>query len=148
MRISTGNFDSVFFLGIKPFLNLDIWPKWKILLKRFVSSTPLKPLNRIAWNFVVMKDLMCRYALLQEMQVWPFLRSNLYPFWTLAKTILCNSDKTSYLSDCPSLMLGIAIRCIQHSQTMLERGVSELAHSFFHFCIVLALWYGFAVDWM
>ena len=30
-------------------------------------------------------------------------------------------------------MLGIAIHCIQHSQAMLERGVCELAHSFFHF---------------
>ena len=29
-------------------------------------------------------------------------------------------------------MLGIAIHCIQHSQAMLERGVCELAHSFFH----------------
>ena len=38
-----------------------------------------------------------------------------------------------FLSDCPSLMLGIAIHCIQHSQAMLERGVCELAHSFFHF---------------
>ena len=37
-----------------------------------------------------------------------------------------------FLSDCPSLMLGIAIPCIQHSQAMLERGVCELAHSFFH----------------
>ena len=33
-------------------------------------------------------------------------------------------------------MLGIAIRCIQHSQAMLERGVCELAHSFFHFKIL------------
>ena len=38
-----------------------------------------------------------------------------------------------FLSDCPSLMFGIAIHCIQHSQAMLERGVCELAHSFFHF---------------
>ena len=38
-----------------------------------------------------------------------------------------------FLSDCPSLMLGIAIHCIQHSQATLERGVCELAHSFFHF---------------
>ena len=38
-----------------------------------------------------------------------------------------------FLSDCLSLMLGIAIHCIQHSQAMLERGVCELAHSFFHF---------------
>ena len=30
-------------------------------------------------------------------------------------------------------MLGIGIRCIQHSQAMLECGVCELAHSFFHF---------------
>ena len=37
-----------------------------------------------------------------------------------------------FLSDCPSLMLGIAIHCIQPSQAMLERGVCELAHSFFH----------------
>ena len=44
-----------------------------------------------------------------------------------------------FLSDCPPLMLGIAIHCIQHSQAMLERGVCELAHSFFHidFDIVL-----------
>ena len=27
MCISTGNFDSIFFLGIMPFLNLEIWPK-------------------------------------------------------------------------------------------------------------------------
>ena len=33
MRISTGNFDSIFSLGVTPFLNLEIWPKWKILLK-------------------------------------------------------------------------------------------------------------------
>ena len=32
-------------------------------------------------------------------------------------------------------MLGIAIHCIQHSQAMLERGVCELAHSFFHFIL-------------
>ena len=35
-----------------------------------------------------------------------------------------------FLSDC--LSLGIAIHYIQHSQAMLERGVCELAHSFFH----------------
>ena len=46
-----------------------------------------------------------------------------------------------FLSDCPSPMLGIAIHCIQHSQAMLECGVCELAHSFFHFvsCINIAL---------
>ena len=30
-------------------------------------------------------------------------------------------------------MLGIAIHCIQHSQAMVEHGVCELAHSFFHY---------------
>ena len=72
MCISTGNFDSIFFLGVTPFLNFEIWPKWKILLKQLVSTTPLIPLNRIAWNFVVMKDIMCRYAFLQEMADWSF----------------------------------------------------------------------------
>ena len=60
---------------------------------------------------------MCRFAFLQEMLVDPFEEQFISPF----------------LSDCPSLMLGIAIHCIQHSQAMLERGVCELAHSFFHF---------------
>ena len=116
MCTSTGNFDSIFFLGFTPFLNFQIWRKWKILLKQLVSTTPLKLLNRIAWNFVVMKDILCRYAFLQEMLIWSFWGAIYIPF----------------LSDCPSLMLGIAIHCIQHSQAMLERGVCELAHSFFH----------------
>ena len=42
-----------------------------------------------------------------------------------------NSVETGFQSDCPSLMHGIAIRCIQHSQTMFERGdVSLLTLSF------------------
>ena len=43
-----------------------------------------------------------------------------------------------FLSDCPSLLLGIAIHCIQHSQAMLERGVCELAHSFFSLTLLLS----------
>ena len=31
-----------------------------------VSATPLKPLNRISWNSVVMKNILCRCAYLQE----------------------------------------------------------------------------------
>ena len=69
MFISTGNFDSIFFLGITPFLNLEIWPKWMILPTQFVSATPLKPLNRISWNFVVIKDIMCRCAYPQEILI-------------------------------------------------------------------------------
>ena len=52
---------------------------------------------------------------------------------------LLNSDETGFLSDCPSLMLGIAICWIQHSQAMLERGVCDLAHSFFHILMWLNL---------
>ena len=96
-----------------------------------VGATPLKPLNRISRNFVEMKDLDMHFFTWNADLI--FLTSNLYPFWTLAKIILCNSDETGFLSDCPSLMHGIAIRCIQHSQAMLERGVCELAHSFFHY---------------
>ena len=51
--------------------------------------------------------------------LFDLFKEQLYPFWTLAKIILCNSDEPGFLSDCPSLMLGIAI----HSQAMLERGV-------------------------
>ena len=46
-----------------------------------VSATPLKPLNRISWNFVVMKDIMCRCAYPQEILI-PFFFSVLRPFWT------------------------------------------------------------------
>ena len=72
MRISTGNFDSIFFLWITLFLNFEIWQKWKILLKQLVSTPPLKLYNRIAWYFVVMKDIMCRYTYPQEMLIWSF----------------------------------------------------------------------------
>ena len=40
-----------------------------------------------------------------------------------------------FLSDCPSLLHGIAICYVQHCQTMLECAVCELAHSFFHYGI-------------
>ena len=70
-----------FFLGVTPFLNLEIWPKCKILLKQLVSTTPLKLVNRIAWNFVVMKDIMCRYAFIQEMLIWSFWGAIYIPFF-------------------------------------------------------------------
>ena len=76
------------------------------------SSSALKPLNRIWWNFVVMMDIICRYSFFRK--CWfDHLRSKLYPFWNLAKIILCNSNETGFLFDCPSLMLGITIRCMQ-----------------------------------
>ena len=65
------NFVFIFSLGVTPFLNLEIWQKWKIL----VNATPLKPLNRISWNFVVMKDIICRCAYPQEILIPFFFRS-------------------------------------------------------------------------
>ena len=46
-----------------------------------VSATPLKPLNRISWNFVVMTDILCRRAYPQAILI-PFFFSQLRPFWT------------------------------------------------------------------
>ena len=135
-----------------------------------VSATPLKPLNRIVWNFVVIKDIMCRCAYPQEILI-PFF-SRIYALFELRNLAKMkdttetvgqhNSTETAqqncvkrtlcvdmhlyrkcwfnpfeehfispFLSDCPSLMLGIAIHCIQPSQAMLERGVCPLAYSFF-----------------
>ena len=100
-----------------PLLNFEMWRKWKILLKQLISTTPLKPLNKIAWNFVVMKNIMCRSAFLLEMLIWSFWEAIYIPFSVRLPV--------SNAWNCHSLY-------IQHSQAMLERGVCELAHSFFH----------------
>ena len=102
MCISTGNFDSIFFLGLRPFFNLEIWRKWKILLKQLVSTTPLKRLNRIPWNFVVMKDIMCRYAFLQEMLIWSFWGAIYIPCFVrlpVPKAWNCHSLYTAFSSN-------------------------------------------------
>ena len=44
-----------------------------------VSATPLKLRNRIFWNFVVMKDIMCRWAYPQEILI-QFFFSELHRF--------------------------------------------------------------------
>ena len=72
MCIFTGNFDSIFF-RVMPFLNLDIWPKWKILLFFLLAQV----LNTISWNFVVIKDIMCRCAYPQDILMRFF-----FSFWT------------------------------------------------------------------
>ena len=102
MCISTGNFDSIIFLGFTPFLNFEIWRKWKILLKQLVSTTPLKPLNKIAWNFVVMKDIMCRYAFLREMLIWSFWGAIYIPFFVrlpVPNAWNCHSLYTAFSSN-------------------------------------------------
>ena len=51
-----------------------------------VSATPLKPLNRISWNFVVMKDIMCRCAYPQEILIPLFFSElRLFELRNLAK---------------------------------------------------------------
>ena len=82
-----------FFSRSHALMNLEIWPKWKKVLKQFVSATPLKPLNRIYWNFVVVKDIPyipCRCAYPQEnlihfffLGVKPFLNLEIWPKWTI-----------------------------------------------------------------
>ena len=61
-----------------------------------VSATPLKPLNRISWNFVVMKDIMCRCAYPQEilipfsfLGVTPFLNLEIWPKWKILLNTVC-----------------------------------------------------------
>ena len=91
-----------FFWEQCPFLNFKIWRKWKILLKHLVSTTPLKPLNRIAWNFVVMKDIMCRYAFLQEMLIWSFWGAIYIPFFVrlpVTNAWNCHSLYTAFSSN-------------------------------------------------
>ena len=56
----------LFFLGVMPLLNLEIWPKLNLLLKQFFSTTPLKLLNRILWNFVVDKYIPSTWAYSQK----------------------------------------------------------------------------------
>ena len=104
MCISKGNFDSFFFSELRPFWTLKFDQIYRYYSKQFVSTTPLKPLKRISWSFVVMKDIMCRYAFLQETLFWSFLRSNLYLLWMMAKQICATQMKLVF---CPIARDGI-----------------------------------------
>ena len=95
-------FDSIFFWEHCPFLNFEICRKWKILLKQLVSTTPLKLRNKIVWNFVVMKDIMCRYAFIQEMLIWSFWGAIYIPFFVrlpVPHAWNCHSLYTTFLSN-------------------------------------------------
>ena len=60
--------------------------------------------SRISWNFVVMKDLMCRYAFLQEMLIWAFWGAIYIPFFLrLPVTNAWNSHSYSILKQCWSV---------------------------------------------
>ena len=60
----------------------------------FVSATPLIPLNRMFWNFVVIhvKDIMCRYAFLFQFFPGSYATFELFSKWniTLKQFVLCN----------------------------------------------------------
>ena len=62
-------FIQLFFWEFRPFLNLEIWPKFNILMKQFVKDTTLKPLSRISCNFVVDKDIQCTCAHSQKILI-------------------------------------------------------------------------------
>ena len=66
-------FDSIFFLGVSPLLNLKKFDhKLNILLK-----VSLKWLNRISWNLVVEKDILCTCAYSQGIiLIWFFFWEN------------------------------------------------------------------------
>ena len=51
-----------FFSELRPFWTKKFGQNERYYLKQFVSATLLKLLLRISWNFVVLKDLMCRCA--------------------------------------------------------------------------------------
>ena len=58
--------------------------------------------------------------------MWQLLINYVYP--------IISDIRLYFLSDCPSQIYDVAIRYVQYCQAMLERGICELAHSFFH-CI-------------
>ena len=62
-------------------MNLEIWPKWKILLKQFVNATPLKHFHRISWNFAVVKDIPCRCTYPHDILIQFFFRN--FALWKL-----------------------------------------------------------------
>lgn len=72
---------NAFFWGSYAPLDLEVWPKWNILLKQFYSVTPLKSLNRIlhTCNFLFNMDTLCRCA--YHRKFWFFSSSGNYvPF--------------------------------------------------------------------
>ena len=59
------------------------------------SATPLKPLNRISWNFVDMKDIMCRCAYPQEILI-PFFFQRYYSTQFVSATPLKQLNRISW----------------------------------------------------
>ena len=122
MCITTINFDSIFFLGVTSFLNLEIWPKWKILLKTACQRNSSETAQQ---NFVKLCNCLdvhfyrkCWFDLLKEQFV-----------------SLLNFGQNYFVQlrwNWFSVRLPVTNAWNCHSQAMLERGVCELAYSFFH----------------
>ena len=78
--------------------------------KLFVSATPLKPFKRLSWNFVVMKDLMCRCAYPRKfliqffLELCPFFNLEIWPkFKILLKTVHQNNSTETAQQNCVKL---------------------------------------------
>ena len=144
--ISTRILIHFFFWEICPFFNLEIWPKLEILLKtvRQRSSTETAQQNFVKLcSYKGHKVKICIFTGNADLI---FLRSNVYPFWTLAKIILCKSDKTGIISDCPSLMLGIVVFVVHSIPNQCwSVEYSSMLTLFFHLSLVLSgrPWCGF-----
>ena len=65
---------------LKCFLHVPISVSQSVSPVFLVSATPLKPLNRISWNCVDMKDIMCNCAYAQNILIQFFFLSELCPF--------------------------------------------------------------------
>ena len=68
MCISTGHFDSIFFLGAMPLFELRNL-KMKDTTETVGQHNSTETAQENCVNFVVIKDIMCRYAFLQEMLI-------------------------------------------------------------------------------
>ena len=91
-----------FFSELRHFWTWKFGQNERYYSTQFVSATPLKPLNRISWNFVVMKDIMCRYVFLQEMLIWSFWGTIYVPFFVrlpVTNSWNCHSLYTAFSSN-------------------------------------------------
>ena len=114
-----------FFLGI----TLKFWPKLNILPKQLVSATPLKPLYRISWNYVVMKDLLCRCAYLHKffLGIMPLLNLEIY---TGTTETVCQGNSSDTALNRISwnfvVMKDIMCRCAYPQEILIPFFFSEL----------------------
>ena len=90
--------EGVMFL-IRPFVSQSVSQSVSPVF--LVSATPLKPLNRILWKFVVMKDIMCRRAYPQEiliqfffLRVTHILNLEIWLKWKILLKTVCQPNSS------------------------------------------------------